>query len=61
MMVELQLSFPEFTAPASPSPVWTALDEGKQAEVVAVLARLIAKVVAEQHPMLAIREVATDE
>lgn len=60
MTVELQLSFPEFTGPASPAPVWATLDEDKRAEVVAVLARLIAKIVAE-HYAGASSKVTTDE
>jgi len=43
-IVPLQMSFLETPPPAGVAPVWTALDDEQRAEVVATLARLIAKV-----------------
>jgi len=42
-----QLSFLEAPVPEGAAPVWTALDEEQRAKVIAMLARLIAKTVAE--------------
>ena len=42
--VQLLMSFAKPPPPAGSAPVWTALDEERRAEVLAVLARLIAKV-----------------
>ena len=41
--MELQLSLFEIAAPPGAAPVWTTLDEVQRAEVVNVLARVIAK------------------
>jgi hypothetical protein len=60
MSVELQLSFPEFTTPASTSPVWIALDDAKRTAVIDMLGHLIAKIVTE-HRRVANSEVTGDE
>lgn len=44
--VQLLLSFLRTPRPAGAAPVWDALDEEQRAEVVTMLARLIAKVAA---------------
>ena len=43
MPTQLLMSFLETPSPPGSAPVWTALDQDEQAEVEAVLARLIAK------------------
>jgi len=42
-----QLSFLEAPVPTGAAPVWGVLDEEQRAKVIAMLARLIAKTVAE--------------
>ena len=44
--MQQQMSFLETSPPAGAAPVWAALDKHQKAEVVATLARLIAKVAA---------------
>lgn len=40
-----QLSLLELTEPKNPTPVWDLLDEEQRAEIVAMLARLMARAV----------------
>lgn len=44
-----QLSFLESPIPTGAAPVWDALDDEQRAKVIAMLARLIAKTIAERE------------
>ena len=60
----MQLPFPEWlenpTPPESGAPGWSALDDEARAVVVALVARLIAKIVATHRPPPVAAEEETD-
>ena len=60
--MQVQLSFLETAPPPGVAPVWTALDDEQRAMIVAVLARLIAKVGAPRdEPAAVASEESIDE
>ena len=59
MTIQLLMSFLEMLQPAESAPVWPTLEQAQKDEVVAMLARLIAKAAVRGHAV--VEEEAHDE